>query len=376
LDFKLSDQQRLIRDAAREFAQKEVAKKVEEMEEKDEFPLDLWREAGKLGFCGIPYPEKYGGAGGDYVSFVLMEEEIAKESTAFAAAISAHNLAVSAIYEFGTEEQRQRYLPKLLSGERIGSFAFTEPDTGSDPKAIKTTATPYKDGYMLNGHKRFITNAPFDGPIIVFAKDETGRISAFIVEKNCKGYSTGEPIKKMGMRGLISADVFLDDVYIPKENLLGKKSDGFNLLLDIISNGRLGIAAQCVGLTEAALKDAIKYAKERVQFGKPIGHFLTIQWLLSDIATSNEAARWLTYRTAFLKDQGFNIRVPAAMAKLFASSVAVEATRKAMQVLGSYGYTKDFRIERLYRDAKLAELYESTSEVLRVIIASDLLKLK
>jgi alkylation response protein AidB-like acyl-CoA dehydrogenase len=349
------------------------------MEKGQCIPRDLIMKMRDLNFCGIQYPELYGGVGQSFIEYCMVLEEISRVYCSIGGHIAVNTLCAGTIHEFGTEEQRRRYLPQLLRGEAVGSFAFTEPDTGTDPRAVKTAALRRGDTWIINGHKVFITNATLPGYIVVFCKDVEmdGQLTNIIVPKGCKGYSTGERYEKLGMHGLEVAEVFFDDVSVPFENTTGGEAGrgiGFTILTQEIAMGKLGIAAQCVGMAQAALDEAVTYAKTRTQRGKPIGEFQTIQWIIGEMAAEVEAARYMTYATAYAKSRGSDIIVESARTRLFTSQVAHRAASNAMQVMGAYGYTKEFRVERIFRDMKLSELYEGVNEIQRIISASALLR--
>jgi butyryl-CoA dehydrogenase len=373
MEFKLTKEQEAIRRMMREFAERKLAPIAAQIDRDAKIPPDVYPELRKLKLFGIPYDKKYGGGGESYAELVLVIEEVAKASAAVSLMLAGHYLAPISLRLYGTEEQKERCLPKLCSGEGIGTLAFTESATGSDPEAITTVAELSGDDYILNGSKRFITNAPLDGLAIIFAKTDNG-VSAFIVNKNQPGYSTSKPWEMMGLRGGQVADIQLKDVRIPKANLLGSEGKGYRMLTELIAYGKVNVSACLLGIGEAALDEAIKYAKETTARGKPIANFQTIQCLIADIETQVEAARWLTYRLAYLASQGGDIRHDSALTKLFASEMATAVTNKALQVHGSYGYTKEFKIERLYRDARFGEIIEGVSEIQRVIIAASLLR--
>lgn len=373
MDFELTKEQEAIRRMVRQFAERKLAPIATQIDREAKIPPDVYPELQKLRLFGIPYDRKYGGGGETYVELVLAVEEITKTSAGVGLVLAAHYLPSIALSLYGTEEQKEQYLPKLCAGKDMGTLAFTEAATGSDPEAISTAAELSGDEYTLNGSKRFITNAPLDGLAVIFAKTDEG-VSAFIVNKSQQGYSTSKPWEMMGLRGGEVADIQLKEVRIPKANLLGPAGKGYRLLTELIAYGKLNVSALLLGIGEAALDEAIKYAKEKTARGKPIGNFQTIQWLIADIDTQVEAARWLTYRLACLASRKADIRHASALTKLFASEMATEATRKALQVHGSYGYTKEFKIERLYRDAKAGEIVEGVSEIQRVIIAASLLR--
>ncbi len=373
MDFTLAKEQEAIRSTVREFAEREIAPIAAKIDQEDKIPDRVLQEAAKLNLFGIPVDRKYGGAGWGYVELTLALEEIARESSSVAFLLMAHYLPIVALKLFGTEEQKTKFLPPLCQGSGIGSFAFTEPATGSDPKMITTTAILKDNEYILNGTKRFITNSPYNGVVIMFALDNGG-VSAFIIEKNQPGYTTGKPADKMGIRGVPVTDVYLKDVRVPQSDLIGKKGEGYRVLLPTIAYGKMDVAATLLGVSQASLEEAIKYAKERMVRDKPIASFQAIQWLIADIAALVEAERWLTYRLAFLADNGADIAKESALTKLFVSEAATQVASKALEVHGSYGYTKEMKIERLYRDAKVGEIVEGVNEIQRVIIASSLLR--
>jgi butyryl-CoA dehydrogenase len=373
MNFELTKEQEAIRRMARQFAERKLAPVAAEIDREASIPPGIHSELQKLKLFGIPYDKKYGGSGEGYIELVLVLEEVAKASAGVSLMLAAHYLAPTSLSLHGTEEQKEQYLPKLCSGEGVGSFAFTEAATGSDPEAINTTAELSGDEYILNGSKRFITNAPLDGWAVIFAKTEAG-VSGFLISKNQQGYSTSKPWEMMGLRGGQVADIQLKDVRIPKTNLVGPEGKGYRMLTESIAYGKLNVSACLLGIGGAALDEAIKYAKEKTARGKPIGNFQTIQWLVADIETQVEAARWLTYRLACLASQSRDIRHDSALTKLFASEMATEVASKALEVHGSYGYTKEFKVERLYRDAKFGEIVEGVSEIQRVIVAATLLR--
>jgi len=364
----------MLQSMVRDFAKNEIEPKAAEIDQTDKFPHDLMKRFTEMDLFGLPYPKEYGGSGMGYLAMVLAVEQLAQASSVVAGWLGTQCNCMETIFRYGTEEQKQKYLVPLAQGEKLGCLAFTEPATGTDPRAIQTTAKLVGDEYVLNGQKRFITRASVSQIVTIFAKTEDNRVTDFIVETNTPGYSTGPAWDKMGSRGSDTCDIFLDDVRIPKENLLGSQGEGYRILLQAMTAGKLGWSAQGVGMAQAALDEAIKYAKERIVHGRPEAELLSIQWLIAEIATKVEAARWLTYRAAWLKDQGEDITKAVALAKLFSASSSVEAISQAIQVHGSYGYTKDFKVERLYRDAKLNDLIEGSLEIQRVIIANSLLQ--
>ena len=379
MDFELTDEQQLIREAVREFAESEVAPIAAEVDRDHRFPSELVPRMAELNIMGMPYPEKFGGAGADNVSYMIAAEELARACATTSVILLAHaSLATYPVYKFGTDAQHERYLHDMASGRRLGAFALTEPGAGTDAGAGTTTATLKGDEYVLNGSKIFITNAPFAEIYIVFAKTDpaqgTRGMSAFIVEKDTPGFSVGEAEHKLGIRGSSTPPLYFADCHIPRDALLGGEGDGFKIAMQTLDGGRIGIAAQAVGIAQAALDAATAYAKERVQFGKPIGALQAIQWMIADMATQLDAARLLTYRAAWCEDQGRPYGTEGAMAKLFASEIATRVCDRAIQIHGGYGYTESYPVERNYRDAKITELYEGTSEVQRMVIARSYLR--
>lgn len=374
MDFSLSEQETMLQNLAREFAVKEVAPQAAEIDRTAEFPIELAREIGKRGFTGLPYPDKYGGSAAGYVSFVLVLEQLCQASVTVGAIMSVNTVPEEGIYRFGTEEQKQRLLTPLAKGDWLGGIGFTESDTGSDPRMITTTSRRKGSGYVINGQKQFMALAPVLNVVLLFARGEGERLNAFIVESKSRGFEVRESCETMGLRGLGTSVVYLDDVYVPQENLIGNPGQGFEILLEAISVERMSVAMQGVAVARAALELSIAYAKERKAMGRPISKMQAIQQPLAEMASKIEAARWLVYRTAFLRDRGQSIQYESSLAKLFASQVAVEVTRLAMQVHGAYGTMKSLPVERLYRDAKMTEIYVGTSEVHRSIIANRLIQ--
>ncbi|MCU0799072.1 MAG: acyl-CoA dehydrogenase [Candidatus Thermoplasmatota archaeon] len=379
MDFDLTPAQTLARTTIREFADKEIVPKARTIDENSEYPSDIIAKLGKLGFMGIMVPKEYGGGGFDTVTYAMAIEEISKACASTGALVSVHNsFCPYMIYKWGTEEQKRKYLPMLAGGDVYGAFAGTEPEAGSDLGSMRTTAELRGDVYVINGSKTFITGGPKAGVVIVFAATNKAQgpkgITAFIVESSFKGFKVGNTLKKMGINGSLTSELIFEDMEVPKGNILGKEGDGFKLALAAIDGGRIGIAAQAVGIAQAALEASVSYSKKRVQFGAPIANLQAIQWMLAEMATKVEASRLLTYRAALLKDQGGRFSKEAAMAKLLASESAVWCAHKAVQVHGGYGYMKDHNIERYYRDARITEIYEGTSEVQKLVIASSLLR--
>ena len=384
MDFHLSKEQLMLRKMYREFAENEVKPLAEEVDETEEFPVETVKKMGKLGMMGIYFPKEYGGAGGDVLSYAMCVEELAKVCGTTAVIVSAHtSLCCAPIFEHGTEEQKRKYLPDLCSGRKIGAFGLTEPGAGTDAQGQQTTAVPDESGenYILNGSKIFITNAGFADVFIVIAVtgktvNKRGKpikeISAFIVEKDFPGFSVGKHEKKMGIRGSSTCELVFQDCVVPKENLLGKIGQGFKIAMQTLDGGRIGIAAQALGLGEGAVNEAIKYTKERVQFGKRISQFQNTQFQLADMHTRMQAAQFLVYSAACKKQLHEDYSMDAAMAKLFAAEAASDVTRRAVQLFGGYGYTREYPVERMMRDAKITEIYEGTSEVQRMVISSHL----
>ncbi|MFC1982602.1 acyl-CoA dehydrogenase family protein [Chloroflexota bacterium] len=373
MNFDFTDKQRVIQRVAREFTEREIEPIAEQVDRDCVIPFEMIKKMAQVGLFGMKVPPKYGGSEAGTLAYTLAMEQLGYAASACDSIVLTNNNLTELICAFGTEQQKQKYVPQLCAGEGVASRMFTEPSTGSDPKAIATTAVPDKDHYIINGNKRFATHSPLDGPAIIYAKDETGRVSAFLIEKNCEGYSTSKPWDLLGLRGQMTADVTLNNVRVPKNNLFGPKGDGMKILFSMIGAGRIGICARLLGLCQAARDEAIKYAKQRTVRDRPIAQMQTIQWLLSEIESRLEAARWLTYRVAFLAEQGEPPREEGAIAKLFVSRTAVEISNMALQVHGGYGYTKEFKVERIYRNAKYGEIVEGVSEIQRSIIASALI---
>lgn len=379
MQIELTEQQKMIQKMVREFAEKEVGPIAAELDKKGEFPHKTLEKMAKLGLLGIIIPTEYGGAGLDTISYVTIIEEISRKCASTGVITSVHNSLVSwPIMKYGTEEQKKKYLPILAKGEKIGAFAGTEPNAGSDLGAMQTTAVLKGDKYIINGDKTFITSGSEAGILIAFAvtDKEAGSkgISAFIIENTFKGFKVGSIFDKMGINANLVSELIFDNMEVPKENLLGKEGEGFKIALSALDGGRIGIAAQSVGIAQACLDESIEYSKQRQQFGRPISKFQAIQWMIADMATKIEAARLLVYNAAYSKDKGGRFSKEAAMAKLFASETAVESAIKAVQIHGGYGYTKEYTVERLFRDSKITEIYEGTSEVQRLVIAGSLLK--
>ncbi len=379
MKLELNDQQKMIQNMVREFAEKEIAPIAADLDKTGEYPHKILEKMAKLGLLGIIIPSEYGGAGLDTISYVTVIEEISRKCASTGVITSVHNsLASWPIIKYGNEEQKKKYLPILASGEKIGAFAGTEPNAGSDLGAMQTKAVLKGDKYIINGDKCFITSGDKAGIFIGFAvtDKEAGSkgISAFIVESNFNGFKVGSLYDKLGINANHVTELIFENMEVPKENLLGKEGDGFKIALSALDGGRIGIASQSVGIAQAALDESIEYSKQRQQFGKPIAKFQAIQWMIADMATRIEAARYLVYNAAYKKDTGERYSKEAAMAKLFASETAVESAIKAVQIHGGYGYTKEYTVERLFRDSKITEIYEGTSEVQRMVIAGNILK--
>jgi acyl-CoA dehydrogenase len=376
MNLRFTEEQDMMRKMVRDFAQSEIAPFVEKMEE-GEFPKEILRKMGELGLMGIPVPEQYGGSEMDFVSYIIAIHEISKVSATVGVILSVHtSVGTNPILYFGTEEQKQKYVPKLAAGEYLGAFCLTEPSAGSDAGSLKARAVKKDDHYVLNGSKVFITNGGEADVYIVFASTNpelgTKGVSAFIVEKDTPGFIVGKDEHKMGLYGSRTVQLTFEDMKVPAENLLGQEGEGFKIAMSNLDSGRIGIAAQALGIAEAALEAATDYAKERQQFGKPIAAQQGIGFKLADMATSVEAAKLLIYRAAQLRNEGQKCGLEASMAKLFASRTAVEVSTEAIQVFGGYGYTKDYPVERYFRDAKVTEIYEGTSEIQKIVISKQL----
>jgi butyryl-CoA dehydrogenase len=368
------DEHELTRGLVREWAEVDIEPVASEIDRASRFPSHLVYDMGDMGFLGMVYPEEFGGANSDYVSYAIAIEEISRVSASVATTFAAHvSLAVAPIFNFGTKEQKEFYLPKMISGSWLGAFALTEPSAGSDVAAGKSTAIERDGDYLLNGQKIFITNAPYAYVYIVFANTAKG-MSAFIVPRDDEGLSIGDPEHKMGIRGSSTCPLYFDNVRLPKDRLLGVEGKGFKIAMKTLDSGRIGVAAQAVGIAQASLDAAVTYAKERTQFGKPLAAQPVIQAMVADMATEIEAARLLTYKAASNADEGISYSLESSMAKLFASEVATRCAGKAIQIHGGYGYTESYPVERYYRDAKITEIYEGTSEIQRMIIAGNVLR--
>lgn len=377
--FSLTPEQEMIRQVVREFAEKEVAPLAAEIDQSCQFPSANVEKMAELNLLGIPYPDELFGAGGDNVSYAIAVEELSRACATTGVICSAHtSLACFPIYAYGSKEQQQEFLVPLLKGEKLGAFALTEANAGTDAAAQQTTALLDGDEYILNGNKIFITNAGHADIFIIMAMTDqsmgTRGISAFILEKDTPGFSLGKKEDKLGIRASDTRELIMENCRIPKKNLLGREGHGFKIAMNTLDGGRIGIAAQAVGIAQRALDESLQYVDERKQFGRSIGKFQAIQFMLAEMATKIEAARLLTYRAAETKDQGQPFAKEAAMAKYYASEVAMDITVKAIQLHGGYGYTKEYPVERLFRDAKITEIYEGTTEVQKMVIASNIMK--
>ena len=377
MDFELTKQQKDIQTAARDFAKKELEPVADELDLAEEFAWSSFKWMAKLGFTGMVLPTEYGGSGFDELSLALAIEEIARACASTADILDAHLiLCAGPIYQYGNEEQRQKFLPSLAKGEKVGSFAITEPEAGSDIGGIKTEAAKDGDDYILNGQKTFITNGDVCDIVVVFAgipELAPRGMTAFIVEKGMPGFSKGEKFKKLGMHAATNAELFFDDCRVRAANLLGEEGKGMRIALSTLDRGRIGIAAQAVGIAQAVLEKSADYSKKRVQFGAPISKNQNISWKLADMATEIEAARFLYYKAAYLADKGKPFSTNAAMAKLFASELAMKAATWGIQIFGGYGYMMEYPMQRYFRDAKLTEIYEGTSGVQRMVISRAVL---
>lgn len=378
MHFQLTKEQELIRKTVREFTENEIKPLSAEIDEKDEFPLQLVKKMGKVGLLGMTTPKEYGGVGCDTISYTIGVEEVSRVSGSMGLTVAAHNsLGTYHILLAGNEEQKKKYLPKLATGEFLCAWGLTEPNAGSDAGATQTTAILEKDEWVLNGTKIFITTGHYADVVVVIAltdKEKGSRgISAFVVDKGTRGFSCGSKENKLGMRGSPTSELVFENCRIPKENLLGKEGEGFIQALKVLDGGRISIGALALGIAQGAYEESVKYAKQREQFGRPIANFQAIQFMLAEMATEIESARLLLFKASYLKDKGLRVSKEGAMAKLFASEVAMRTTTKAIQIHGGYGYTKDYPVERMFRDAKLCEIGEGTSEIQRLVIARNLI---
>jgi butyryl-CoA dehydrogenase len=379
MNFSLTKEQDFVRKMVREFAETDVKPIAAEIDVTERFPMENVEKMAKYHMLGIPFPVELGGAGGNNISYAIAVEELSRVCGSTGVILSAHtSLGASPIYAFGTPAQKEKYLVPLAKGEKLGAFGLTEPNAGTDAAGQQTTAVLDGDNYILNGSKIFITNGGVADIFIVFAMTDKSKgtrgISAFIVEKSFPGFSIGKVEEKLGIRASSTTELVFENCIVPKENLLGKEGQGFRVAMNTLDGGRIGIAAQALGIAQGALDEAVAYMKERKQFGKPLAAFQGLQWMVADMDVKVQAARLLVYKAADNKDKGLPYSVEAARAKLYASEVAMEVTTKAVQIFGGYGYTKEYPVERMMRDAKITEIYEGTSEVQRMVISGNILK--
>jgi len=379
MDFRLTEEHEMMRDMVRDFAETEAAPGAEERDENEEFPLELWHKAAELGLAGVTFPEEYGGVGADYISYAITVEELSRVDASLGVTISAHSsLGSNPINLFGTDAQKEKYLTKLAAGEHMGAFGLTEAMAGSDASGTRTTAVLDGDEYVINGSKVFITNGYYADTYVVTAQMDKSKgnkgIAAFIIEKGTPGFTFGKKEKKMGIRSSATYELVFENCRIPKENLLGEEGQGFKIAMITLDYGRIGIASQALGIAQGAYELALKYSKERVQFGQPISNFQVTQFKLADMYIQIEAARDLVYKAAFLAGEHLPVSQAAAVAKVFAAETANKVATQAVQILGGYGYTRDYPAERMMRDAKITEIYEGTSEIQRIVVANHILK--
>ena len=379
MEFELTEEQRILQQTVRNFANDYILPGIRERDAKAEFPAKIIEELGRLGFMGVLIPEAYGGAGMDALSLAIIIEELARVDGSVAITVAAHNsLCTNHIYTFGTEEQRRKYVVPLASGKKLGAWSLTEPNAGSDASSIETTAVLSEDKWVLNGTKIFVSQGSTADIYVVMAVTDRSKgkqgISAFVIEKGTPGLSVGKKEDKLGLRTSDTASIILEDCCLSWDSLLGEINGGYQDVLKILDGGRIGIGAMAVGIGRAALEESMEYAKKRVQFGKPIADFQAIQWMLADMATELDAARLLVYKAAYLKTRGLPYTKEASQAKLFASEAGMRAATKAVQIFGGHGYIKDYPVERFFRDVKICEIGEGTSEIQRLIISRELLK--
>lgn len=379
MNFSLTKEREMIKKLMREFSENEVKPIAAEIDENETFPRETVKKMAQYSMMGIPFPKEYGGAGGDTISYIIAVEELSRVCGATGVILSAHtSLGAHPIYQYGTEEQKAKYLKPLAEGKYLGAFGLTEPNAGTDAASQQTTAILEGDYYVLNGSKVFITNGGEADIYIIFAMTDKSKgtrgISAFIVEKDYPGFSIGKIENKLGIRASSTSELIFENCMVPKENLLGQIGKGFGIAMQTLDGGRIGIAAQALGIAQGALDETVKYMKERKQFGKALSSFQGLQWMVADMATKVQAARFLVYNAAYKKDMKLPFSSEAAMAKLFAAETAMEVTTNAVQIYGGYGYIRDYPIERMMRDAKITEIYEGTSQVQKMVIAANLLK--
>jgi alkylation response protein AidB-like acyl-CoA dehydrogenase len=379
MEFELTEEQKQIKASVREFAESEIAPHVMEWDEEQHFPVELQPKMAELGFLGVLFPDEYGGAGMGYVEYATIIEELSRVDGSVGISVAAHNsLCSNHIFKYGSEEQKQKFLVPLASGQRLGAWGLTEPSAGSDASGTKSTAVRTDGGWIVNGSKNFITHAIHGDTCVAMAVTDRSQrskgISAFIFEKGMKGFSPSKKENKLGLRASETASVVFEDCFVPDGNLLGEEGHGFVNAMEVLDGGRVSIAALAVGIAQGAFESAVRYSKERQQFGKPISEFQAIQFKLATMATQIDAARLLMYRAAWMKDQGKRTTKESSMAKLFASEISVEVCEEAIQIHGGYGYTKDYPAEKYWRDSKLCTIGEGTSEIQRIIIAREVLR--
>ncbi|VYU69071.1 acyl-CoA dehydrogenase [Clostridium tertium] len=379
MNFQLTREQELVKQMVREFAVNEVKPIAAEIDETERFPMENVEKMAKLGMLGIPFSKEFGGAGGDTLSYIMAVEELSKVCGTTGVIVSAHtSLCASLIDQFGTKDQKEKYLTDLATGKKLGAFGLTEPGAGTDAAGQQTVAVKDGDNYILNGSKIFITNGGVAETFIIFAMTDKSKgtkgISAFIVEKDFEGFSIGKKEEKLGIRASSTTELVMSNCVVPKENLIGQEGKGFGIAMKTLDGGRIGIAAQALGIAEGAFEEAVNYMKERKQFGRPLSAFQGLQWMIADMDVKIEAAKHLVYKAAWLKDNKLPYSVEAARAKLYAAEVAMDVTTKAVQIFGGYGYTKEYPVERMMRDAKITEIYEGTSEVQKMVISGSALR--
>lgn len=379
MPYQLTEEQIMLRDMVRKLATNEIAPMAEEIDRNHRFPRENLQKMAELGLMGVPIPEEYGGAGCDYLSYIITIEEISRACASTGVILAVHtSVGTYPILYFGTEEQKQKYVPKLAAGEYIGAFALTEPNAGSDPANLSTTAKLEGDHYIVNGNKIFISNGGEAEVYVTFVKTDKGKghkgITCLLVDRDTPGFSIGKTEEKMGLHGDVTTELIFENAMVPKENLLGVEGEGFKVAMALLDGGRIGIGAQGLGIAQAAFDVAKNYAKEREQFGKPIASFQAIQFMLADMATRIDCARLLVYRAARMRDMGLPYAKEASMAKMYGTDTAMEVTTNAVQILGGYGYCREYQVERFMRDAKITQIYEGTNQIQRIVIAKHLLK--
>jgi len=379
MDFQLTAEQISIRDMVKDFARKEIEPHIMTYDEAKEFPTEIIKKLSELGLLGIIYPEEYGGSNMGYIEYALIIEELSAVDPSIGLIVAAHNsLGTLHIFSYGSEDQKQKFIPPLLKGDSLSAWALTEPNSGSDALALKTTAVKQGNYWILNGSKTFITNANFSDYHVIIARTDPEKgsrgISAFVVEKGTPGFKIGKNLNKLGMRASDTAELFFDNCKVPQENMLGKEGEGFHQSMSILDGGRVSIGAMCVGIARGAYENTLKYAQEREAFGKTISDFQATKFKLADMATEIDAARLLILRAAWMKDQNMDLNLESAMAKLYASEVAVRVANEAVQIYGGYGFIKEYPAEKFYRDAKMGTIGEGTSEILRLVIAREILQ--